>query len=60
MYITALSACINVDHICTWYPGRPEESIKSLGTDIAGGHERSYGLRTKSRSPVKAERGLKC
>lgn len=30
----ALPACMSVEHMCAWYPRRPEESVRSPGTRV--------------------------
>ena len=33
MYLAVLPACMSVDHMCAWYPQRPEEHVGIEVTD---------------------------
>lgn len=37
MCMSALSACVYIPHISTWFLWRPEEAIRSPGTTVIDG-----------------------
>ena len=43
MCMGVLSACVSAYHMHVWCPGRPEESIRSLGTGITDSYKPPCG-----------------
>lgn len=39
----ALSVFMSEDHVCSWYPKRPEENIQCPGTRVTNGYDTSHG-----------------
>ena len=58
MYMSVLSGCMYVHHMCAWCLRRPEEGVGSPGTGAMDGCELPCGCWELNRGPLQEQQGL--